>query len=401
MIVEKEYTEGKTSFMSADVEHYSENEKQPTTDLPVFYNPRMRLNRDLSVLFLRAYLETDSVDLLCEPLTGSGVRTLRYLNECPGSFKALMFDINPVAVEIAARNIERLNLESRAKVKRGDARVLLLTESRTKRFDFVDVDPFGSPVPYLSAAIQSLKPRTSMLALTATDMPALCGVHPNVALRKYGGLSIRAPFVHELAVRLLLGAAYSAGGANDRSIAPLAVLSTDHYVRVWVRVEGSKSEGNIQADKMGMVRYCKTCMNAETVSLRSLVQKHEFIHETDTCDGMPAVAGPLWIGDLFDVSLLDTALTFLTEEETGFHKRVSTLLPLMREEAELTDNPYVDLHMLCDLYGFTPPKTDTVMERVKELDHSVSRTHFRPTAIRTSASIGELAKVISDLSGVK
>ncbi|MFW9800782.1 MAG: hypothetical protein ACFFD9_10120, partial [Candidatus Thorarchaeota archaeon] len=290
MIVEKEYTEGKTSFLSADVEHYSANQKQPTTDLPVFYNPRMRLNRDLSVLFLRAYLETNSIDLLCEPLTGSGIRTLRYLNECPGSFKALMFDINPVAVEMAERNIKRLNLESRAKVKRGDAKVLLLTESRTQRFDFVDVDPFGSPAPYLNAAIQSLKPRAGMLALTATDMPALCGVHPNVALRKYGGLSMRAPFVHELAVRLLIGAAYSAGGANDSSILPLAVLSTDHYVRVWLKVEGSKSEGNIQADKMGMIRYCKTCMRAETVSLRDLTQRNVFTHETDTCGGIPTIA---------------------------------------------------------------------------------------------------------------
>ncbi|MFQ5831350.1 MAG: tRNA (guanine(10)-N(2))-dimethyltransferase [Candidatus Thorarchaeota archaeon] len=401
MIVEKEYTEGKTSFMSADVEHYSANKEQPATDLPVFYNPRMRLNRDLSVLFLRAYLETNSIDLLCEPLTGSGIRTLRYLNECPGSFKALMFDINPVAVEMAERNIERLNLQSRAKVKRGDAKVLLLTESRTRRFGFVDVDPFGSPAPYLSAAIQSLNPRVGMLALTATDMPALCGVHPNVALRKYGGLSIRAPFVHELAVRLLLGAAYSAGGANDRSIEPLAVLSTDHYVRVWVRIEGSKSEGNIQADKMGLIRFCKTCMRAETVSLRESLQKSEFKHETDTCVGMPTVAGPLWIGDLFDVSLLDTALTFLAEGEAGFHRRVSTVLPLMREEAELTDNPYVDLHVLCDVHGLAPPKTDTVMQRVRDLGHSASRTHFRPTAIRTNASIGELGRVISDLSGVK
>ena len=134
MTIEKEYTEGQTTFLSADVEHYSENKKQPSTSLPVFYNPRMRLNRDLSVLFLSAYLEKHSIESMCEPLTGSGVRTLRYLNECHGDFHAKMFDANPLAVETARRNVENLNLGDRADVMHGDAKVLLLTESRGKRF---------------------------------------------------------------------------------------------------------------------------------------------------------------------------------------------------------------------------------------------------------------------------
>ena len=82
MTVTKEYMEGKTRFRAADVDHYAGDHGQPTTSMPVFYNPRMRLNRDLSVLFLTAYLEKNPIDLLCEPLAGCGVRTLRYLNEC-------------------------------------------------------------------------------------------------------------------------------------------------------------------------------------------------------------------------------------------------------------------------------------------------------------------------------
>ncbi|MHA2378772.1 MAG: tRNA (guanine(10)-N(2))-dimethyltransferase [Candidatus Thorarchaeota archaeon] len=401
MIVEKEYTEGRTSFLSADIDHYSANQKQPTTDLPVFYNPIMRLNRDLSVVFLRAYLQEKSVELLCEPLAGSGVRTLRYLNECPGKFNALMFDVNPTAVEITQKNIERHGFADRAQVKRGDAKVLLLTESRNQRFDFVDVDPFGSPVPYLNAAMQSLKPREGVLALTATDMPVLCGVYPSVALRKYGGLSMRAPFVHELAVRLLLGSAYSVAGMNDSSITPLAVLSTDHYVRVWLRIEGSRSEGNLQADRMGVIRYCKTCMHVETMALGELTQTRNFRHETDSCTGEPTVAGPLWTGDLFDRAMLDGAQKILNNEDLGLDKRVSKLLALMKEEADLTGNPYMDLHEVCDLHSLTPPKTDTVMQTLRERGHAVSRTHFRPTAIRTDASVGELAGAITDLSGVK
>lgn len=401
MIVEKEYTEGRTSFLSADIDHYSVNQKQPTTDLPIFYNPIMRLNRDLSVLFLRTYLQERPVELMCEPLAGSGVRTLRYLNECPGDFNALMFDVNPMAAEMAQKNIERHRFTDRAQVKRGDAKVLLLTESRDQRFDFVDVDPFGSPAPYLNAAIQSLKPREGLLALTATDMPVLCGVYPNVALRKYGGLSMRAPFVHELAVRLLLGFVYSVAGMNDSSITPLAVMSTNHYIRVWLRVEGSRSEGNLQADRMGMIRYCKVCMHVETVSLRELTHARDFRHETDSCTGEPTVAGPLWTGDLFESSMLDSAQKILINDDLGFDKRASKLLALMREEASLTGIPYIDLHEACDLHSLTPPKTDTVIQTLRERGHAASRTHFRPTAIRTDASVGELVRAITDLSGVK
>lgn len=402
MIVEKEYTEGRTSFLSADLDHYSVSQKQPTTDLPVFYNPIMRLNRDLSVLFLRTYLQDRPVELMCEPLAGSGVRTLRYLNECPGQFKALMFDVNPIAVEMAQKNIERHGFTDRAQVKKGDAKVLLLTESRKQRFDFVDVDPFGSPALYLNAAIQSLKPREGLLALTATDMPVLCGVYPNVALRKYGGLSMRAPFVHELAVRLLIGSVYSVAGMNDSSIVPLAVLSTNHYIRVWLRVEGSRSEGNLQADRMGLIRYCKTCMRVEIVPVKDWAQAAGFSHETDGCGGKPAVAGPLWTGTLFDGSMLDEAQKILSsDDDLAFDGRASKLLALMREEVRLTGIPYIDLHEVCDLHNLTPPKTDTVIQTLKECGHATSRTHFRPTAIRTEASVSDLVRAITDLAGVK
>jgi len=189
----KEYTEGRTTFLTADVEEHTAEKGQPTTDMAIFYNPRMRINRDLSVLFLRAYMEEHDVKLICEPLAGSGVRSLRYLNEIPGEFNALLCDVNPLAIETATKNLDKYGFLDRAEVLRGDAKVLLLTESRGKRFDFVDIDPFGSPVPYLNAAIQSLNPRGGLLGLTATDMPALCGVYPRVSLRNMEGCQQERP----------------------------------------------------------------------------------------------------------------------------------------------------------------------------------------------------------------
>ncbi|RLI60196.1 MAG: tRNA (guanine(10)-N(2))-dimethyltransferase [Candidatus Thorarchaeota archaeon] len=391
MTIEREYTEGKTTFISADVEHYSESKGQPTTSLPVFYNPRMRLNRDLSVIFLSAYMSNNRINRICEPLTGSGVRTLRYLNECEGTFEALMFDANPLAVDTARRNVRRLGFQNRATVMRGDAKILLLTESREKRFDFVDVDPFGTPAPYLSAAVQSLRPKLGLLAVTATDMPVLCGVYPRVALRKYGGFSIRAPFVHEIAVRLLLGQIFRVAGANDSAMTPLVSLSSDHYVRVWVKIEADRKSANRLVSSYGTIRYCPSCMVTQTLPLAD--RQQEFVH-ADGCEGKYREAGPLWIGDIFDMDYLAKAESSLEKHGTEMHRRAPDVIQKMGMEAHLMDYPYVDLHAVCDRFNLSPPRNVRVMEKLRDQGYIVSPTHFRPTAIRTNAQVQEIVNII-------
>ncbi|MFW9909712.1 MAG: hypothetical protein ACFFEF_14160 [Candidatus Thorarchaeota archaeon] len=393
----KEYTEGRTTFLTADVEQYTEKKGQPSTDMPVFYNPRMRVNRDLSVIFLAAYMEQNRVESICEPLAGSGVRTLRYLNEIPGDFTAVLFDVNPLAIETARKNIDRYNFSNRARVIRGDAKILILTESREKRFDFVDVDPFGTPVPYLNAAVQSLNPRGGLLGLTATDMPALCGVYPQVALRKYGGISTRAHFSHELAVRLLLGRAYSIAAMNDCSIRPLAVLSTDHYIRAWIHVESNRTEANEQVDLMGTMRLCRSCLQTEVHSLRNL--DNTFSHQRDECPANMSVAGPLWIGELFSSGLLDSAKSFYQKDYDSYHKRTGELFNFMIEEQDMTGYPYLDIHEVCDIYNMTPPKRSIIIESLIAKGYQVRRTHFQLTAIRTDAPVREVVSVIRELTG--
>jgi tRNA (guanine26-N2/guanine27-N2)-dimethyltransferase len=397
MTVEREYTEGRTTFLSADVEYYSGKKKQPTANLPVFYNPRMRLNRDLSVLFLMAYMKRYPLDLMCEPLTGSGVRTLRYLNECPGTFQAVLCDANPLAVETAKRNIESLGFGDRAGAVHGDAKVLLMTMSQEKRFDFVDIDPFGTPAPYLNAAIQSMNPRGGLLAVTATDMPVLCGIHPDISLRRYGGFSARTPFTHEIAVRLINGFISKVAGSNDCSMRPLAVLSTDHYVRTWVRIEASPEKANLQAGEMGTILYCPDCMHSEVRPLTSTVRDVDFTHEIAGCSGLVRVAGPLWIGNLYDTEYLNDVVNLLSGEGTQiYHRRVPDVLERMVGESNLTGRPYIDIHALCDLHNLTPPKNQFIIEKLKDHGFKVSKTHFKPTAIRTTASESEVAGIIED-----
>ncbi len=394
----KEYTEGRTRFLTADVEQYTAEKQQPTMDMPVFYNPRMRNNRDLSVLFLAAYMERNQMDLMCEPLAGSGIRTLRYLNEIPGDFKAILGDVNPIAIDTAKENLKMHGFSDRGKVIREDAKVLLLTESRGKRFDFVDLDPFGTPVPYLNAAIQSLNPRGALLGVTATDMPALCGVYPHVALRKYGGISTRAPFVHELAVRLLLGRVYDIAAMNDCAIKPLGVLSTDHYIRAWIRIKADRTRANKQMDSIGRIRVCQKCYAYDSMPLRKSIDVR-FEHEREGCQEKPSMAGPLWIGSLYDQETIQRVIDLYRRDPEPYDKRIGILLELMEQEQDLVQYPYTDIHILCDMYNLPSPKRDDVISSLIANGYQAVRTHFQPTAIRTNASSCEVLAVIKNLIG--
>ncbi len=154
---------------------------------PVFYNPVMELNRDIAVLAVQAFRRIVNREIsICEPLTGSGIRGVRFGTEIKG-VSVLVGDITERAAQLALRNVELNGLQDRVKVEHNEANCLLSCHGAPKkRFDVVDVDPFGCPVPYLDSAVRALR-GNGLLAVTATDLAPLCGVNEKACIRKYGG----------------------------------------------------------------------------------------------------------------------------------------------------------------------------------------------------------------------
>ena len=68
------------------------------------------------------------------------------------------------------------------------------------RFDVIDLDPYGSPTPFLDAAVQSVADG-GLLCITATDMAVLCGNTPETCYTKYGAISLKTKACHEFALR--------------------------------------------------------------------------------------------------------------------------------------------------------------------------------------------------------
>ncbi len=66
-----------------------------------------------------------------------------------------------------------------------------------KRFSIVDLDPYGSPAPFLDAAVQCVADG-GLLLITCTDMAVLCGNHSETCHAKYGSISLKSKFCHEM-----------------------------------------------------------------------------------------------------------------------------------------------------------------------------------------------------------
>ena len=70
-------------------------------------------------------------------------------------------------------------------------------------YDVIDLDPYGTPVTFLDSAVQSIA-EGGMLCVTATDSAVLCGGNPEVCYTKYGSISLKRGYCHEMAIRILL-----------------------------------------------------------------------------------------------------------------------------------------------------------------------------------------------------
>lgn len=66
-----------------------------------------------------------------------------------------------------------------------------------KKFDVVDLDPYGCPTNLLDAAVCCLEDN-GLLLVTCTDMAVLAGNTPESCYAKYGSISLRSPACHEM-----------------------------------------------------------------------------------------------------------------------------------------------------------------------------------------------------------
>lgn len=353
-------------------------QKTVSKAMKVFYNPVMKLNRDVAVLLLKAWKRKKL--RLADPLAGTGVRAIRFLKELPASkiTHILINDANPAAEKLIKKHIA-LNKVNKRKttVHSHDASICLLSE---KSHDYIEIDPFGTPNPFLDAAVKKLR-RKGIIAVTATDTAALAGNAPGSCMRKYWAKPLRNECMHELGLRILIRKIQLIGAQHDKALTPVCVHATAHYVRAYLVCEQSKNEIKDVLKRHGYFLYCWKC-KSHLISPAPI---------GECCKKQMDFAGPLWLGTLFDKSLV---------KEMHKHAKddAKKLLQVLASEADSTLVGFYDLHVLASALGMGAVKNKEVIKAIKKKGATATETHFSPYGIKTDLPLAEIKKILKSLS---
>ena len=364
--------------------------------LPVFYNPIMELNRDVAVLALQVFQrDLDHKLDVCEPLAGCGVRGVRIALEVEGIGRIFLNDINEKATVLAEKNTKKNDVEKLVSANNLDANSFLSQHARPReRFDYVDIDPFGSPAPYLDSAVRAVRNK-GMIALTATDMAPLCGVHPRACIRKYGGKPLRTEYCHELAVRLLAGCLASTTARHDIGVRIAFCHSTDHYIRVYAVIDYGAQKADNSLKEMGFVLHCFECFHRETVpGIFTRLGR-----ECPECHGKLSIAGPLWLGKIFDRDFVARMQKELSKKGMKQAKRIGKLLFSAENEADSPATYYV-IDKVCDRYELRAPTTKDVVKQLEKAGYPTVLTHFHRRGIKTVAPARTIKEIITNVAHV-
>ncbi|MFH1222544.1 MAG: hypothetical protein V1492_05675, partial [Candidatus Micrarchaeota archaeon] len=189
----------------------------------IFYNPNMRFCRSISSLAVGA---TGRKLELCDAFTASGIRGIRYAVENKNVKSVTFIDIDPNAIKAVKKNAKAAGLRFKA-VKGNISRLVFDITA-----DFVEVDPFGSPSPYLYDVMRIFNPlKEGYLSLTATDVAVLCGAKIKAALKNYHSKPLNNEFTHETGLRILIKKAVEVAAEFNFGVEPLFSVSDRHYLK--------------------------------------------------------------------------------------------------------------------------------------------------------------------------
>ena len=387
-----ETTEGSTSLVVPLM-------KEPGM-LPAFFNPKGSFVRDVSIVCYKAYskLFSRANFTFADSLAGVGARGIRVANEIQSSSLVCLNDINTVSVQLAKKSAELNGVVQKCNFTNSETCSFLLSREPTHgdRFDLVDVDPFGTPSPFVESAIRAVND-DGMLSMSATDSAVLCGVYPMVALRKYGGAPLRTDYTHEVGMRLIFGLLAATAMRLEIGMIPLFCHHDMHYFRTYCQVKVGNRYSRENEQRIGFVLHCFNCGFRDVIqreiffgSSRGAAEREERKElgtQRDLCPSCSRrslrVGGPLWIGKIQTKEFVSECAKNSDNE-------------LLFDSEELDTPLYYDLTSLSQEMKIRTPRLQDVLAKLHEVGHPATRTRLNLQAIRTSAPLPEIRSVVRE-----
>ena len=323
----------------------------------VFYNPAMAFARDLHVALWHKLAPAGKT---LDGLAASGVRGLRLMVEAGAAVE--FCDRSLAATEAIRANLARNSLA--AEVYEGDLREVLAG----REFGALDIDPFGTPAPFIPAAVRAVADG-GLLGVAATDTAVLCGAQPKACERRYGARPLSGVAAKEVGVRILLGAIAREAAGVGRTITPLLCYTEGHHLRAWVRLAPG-----------------------EPPALRWL-SREMVLYDASA----PGRAGPLWGGVLGDPDAFPDGAELPGDAASPRHRRLERMLATLR--AELPGPPGLwDMNEMARAAGSgKTPRRERIVVALRERGWFASSSIFHPLGIRTDAPLDEQVAAVQSL----
>ena len=397
----------------------------------VFHNPAMAGSRTRSVLLMAHAIESgmlgDSEIRALDGLSASGLRARRWLNELPSNSSSRLIatvgDMEQNALDWAMKTeAEFPSKNGEFNSLLGDLRASVISQG----WHWVDIDPFGSPVPFLDTAIQSLA-RRGVLEVSATDTAALTGSSKNPLMRRYGARVRLDKLKHDSGLRVLMATVARAAARHDRSIIPLLAIWDSHHLRVSVRVLRLMEGANNLEASLGWRVYNPTKEEVEASTNSGLLPKDSGADLPIRCF-LPLshpvaredkrISGPMWIGPMGDKDVMASMTVERSLELCGAiysendlanwsqknveleNRKIARAVRNIAEESEAIETthlvPVDELSSWLERGG--PPSPARMAELLNQAGYTSSVSHYAEPAFRSEAPWSEIVRVFDEIS---
>ena len=392
-----------------------------------FYNPAQELNRDLTVISFATYFSFTKFKKkkelktfneykfnIIEPLSATGLRCIRYYAELPKEKINLIYsnDMDSKAVECININIEKNNVDkNKFKVFKSDAAQLMYENPHF--FDIIDLDPYGTAIPFIDSCIHSAK-NGALLCITFTDMPVLCGNYPETTLYKYGSIPYKVPFCHEMAIRIALFSISSSASKYKKVIKPLFSFNAEFYIRLFLIIIDSPEECKMNPFKYGYMFHCRTCQNRSISPMakkqenkfkngkpNSYVKFNNLIYHSEKCDCCGSnmrMSGPFWIDEIFDEDWIKELIKNLEKKDfeyLKFNDRIKNLCNGILNELPLNDQIFnLDYSQFFRDINLSSFKMAIFQGALENLGYKIAQSYYDPNLFKTNAPVDVIYDIL-------
>jgi tRNA (guanine26-N2/guanine27-N2)-dimethyltransferase len=340
----------------------------------------MHFCRDLTSLWVGTL---PKLDIVVDGFCASAIRAIRYKleNENVGELK--LYDRSAVACEIAKKNLE---------LNRVKGEVFECNSNKffadNANFDFVELDPFGSPVPFLDMPLFcDYRQKQKWISISATDTAVLCGAHKDACIKNYASKPLDNEFCHENGMRILLGHIAKSAARNDWELIPQICISHRHYFKIMAKLQKSAKGAKQAVQTSGYYSlFCQNCF------YRQITDKFPPV-QCPKCSKKLSWAGPLWGGKLQDEKTVEKMIELLSTRKYIGDKKIGKYLEWLKAEAS-APALYYDVHEICSKFQLELLSMDEIIDRLRARGFVACRTTYKSTAIRTTASIEDIVGVM-------